>query len=81
MDRQTSGRRLRAKWLEAAKKVLAGDSGSIPCPKSDDEFLVVEWLPSRDGGSGEYHLRFATYGVETYIRKSLANGLGGVDDE
>jgi len=66
----------RKAWIEAAQRVLAGDTAGIRCPVRDDAEVRVEWLPAL-GGGGEFHLACPECGAENYI---LVQARPGTDE-
>ncbi len=61
----------RMAWIDAAKKVGAGQFDGIRCPENDDDFLEVTWI-SGPGKSGEYRLRCPSCGAVNFMR--MAHG-------
>jgi hypothetical protein len=60
----------RGKWIDAAKRAVAGDAGPIRCPENADADLAVTWLPASEAdpeGRGEYRLRCPDCGAESYL--------------
>lgn len=64
----------RAAWLEAAKKVGAGEFEGIRCPENNDDILKVTWFPGRPPNAGEseqageYQLLCPSCGAAIYMR-------------
>ncbi len=58
-------------WVEAAKKVGAGQSEDIRCPDNDDDFLEVTWIRG-PGEAGEYRLLCLSCDAVNYMR--MAHG-------
>jgi hypothetical protein len=54
------------RWLDAGKRVLAGEREGLRCPEGDDGDLIVEWLPDRVSG-GEFRLRCEACGATNYV--------------
>lgn len=53
---------VRARWLEAARKVYDGQREGLLCPENQDDYLNVLWMPLPDAG-GEYWLTCPGCGV------------------
>jgi hypothetical protein len=56
------------RWVEALKRVAAGEREGILCAQNGDDFLVVEWIPFKRPGAagGEWWLHCPACGAETF---------------
>jgi hypothetical protein len=59
----------RQDWIDASRRVLAGETDHIRCPENDDDFLVIDWIPGRMS-AGEFYLHYPYCDVTNYIRVS-----------
>jgi hypothetical protein len=54
---------VRARWLDAARRVDDGERENLLCPEHQDGYLEVRWVPAQDGVGGEYWLRCPACGA------------------
>jgi hypothetical protein len=57
----------RARWLEAARMVVAGNRQGMRCPENQDGDLEVIWAGFHDQPGGEYWLRCPECGAHNEI--------------
>jgi hypothetical protein len=56
-----------ARWLEAARLVVAGHRHGLRCPENQDGDLEVTWAASPDHTGGEYWLRCPACGARNEL--------------
>lgn len=57
----------RARWLEAARLVVADQRQELRCPENQDGDLEVTWAAFPDQAGGEYWLRCPTCGAHNEL--------------
>lgn len=59
------------RWIEAAKRVGAGELAGIRCPENCDDFLEIDWIQG-PGETGEYRMRCPSCGAVNFLRTTRA---------
>ncbi len=67
----------RSRWLDAAKRVLAGERDNLLCPEHGDDNLLVQWIPFESETGGEYWLHCPCCGAQNFILKRMNEGENG----
>lgn len=57
----------RRAWVDAAKRVLAGEREGIVCPANGDAELLVDWVPFDAAVGGEYRLACPVCGETNFV--------------
>jgi hypothetical protein len=55
------------RWIEVGLRVDRGEREGILCPKNQDDYMKVEWLPFKSGIGGEWWVHCPTCKAENFL--------------
>lgn len=55
------------RWIEVGLRVDQGEREGILCPKNQDDYMKVEWIPFKSGVGGEWWVHCPTCKAENFL--------------